>query len=136
MTTEELIEKWRSDARAMDEIADEDCNDGEEAKECIERAKTLRDCASELERTFTIRNHKTYYHEPDCPCDECRQYWGEPPMRNALEGRAAGAGGVGENLPATEATDNDQAQARRTPCVATNNPLPESSAVAHGYILH
>jgi len=49
MTMDELLEKWRSDANAMDEIADEDCNDGEEAKECIERAKTLRDCASDLE---------------------------------------------------------------------------------------
>ena len=39
----------------------------------------------------------------------------EPNMKRALllpplAGRAAGAGGVGENLPATEATDNDRIQ--------------------------
>jgi len=26
-------------------------------------------------------NMKTYDHEPDCQCDDCRQYWGEPTNR-------------------------------------------------------
>ena len=45
-----LIARWQEDAKAMDEMAEDDGDSTDEAMECRERSRTLRDCANDLEK--------------------------------------------------------------------------------------
>ena len=45
-----LCARWREDATAMLEIAEDAPTDSQEQLECYERMRTLRDCADGLER--------------------------------------------------------------------------------------
>lgn len=78
--TAALIARWREDAKAMDEMAEDDGDNTDEAMECRERSRTLRDCANDLAKPCVLPPCCPHGNRPTgnwcgCPPDAKWEAW-------------------------------------------------------------